>query len=83
MNSRTMKLVLVAASAATFIGSPAFANTAHKRAPATEAYAMASDTNASPKGVYTVIGWDGRVAGADPDRNIRFQLMRDAFANEN
>jgi hypothetical protein len=33
--------------------------------------------------VYSVFGWDDRVAGANPDRNIRFQLMRDAFASEN
>jgi hypothetical protein len=69
-----MKLVLVAVGAATVIANPAFAQ---KRASATEAYAMAS------KGAHTVVGWDGRVVGADPDRNIRFQLMRDAFANEN
>ena len=79
MISRTLKLALVFASAMTFIANPAFANTAHKRASATEAYAMATD--ASPKVV--VVGWDGRVAGYDPDLNIRFQLMRDAFANEN
>jgi hypothetical protein len=34
-------------------------------------------------GVFTVVGWDGRVAGSHPDHNICFQLMRDAFANEN
>ncbi len=83
MISRTMKLALVAAGAATLIANPAFARTAYKRTLATEAFAMAFDAYASPKGVYSVIGWDGRVAGADPDRNIRFQLMRDAFANEN
>ncbi len=82
MNSRTIKLVLVAAGAATIVANPAVARTANKPA-ATQAYAMASDANASPKGVYSVIGWDGRVVGADPDLNIRFQLMRDAFANEN
>ena len=79
MISHTLKLTVIVASAMTVIAYPAFANTAHKRASATEAYAMVTD--ASPK--VMVVGWDGRNAGYDPDLNIRFQLMRDAFANEN
>jgi hypothetical protein len=74
MNLRIMKLMLVAVGAATVFANPAFAK---KHTLATETYAMASE------GAYTVIGWDGRIVGADPDRKIRFQLMRDAFANEN
>ena len=83
MLSHTMKLTFVVAGAAILIANPAFARTAQKRVQATEAFASVSEMPGSPGGVYTVIGWDGRVAGADPDRNIRFQLMRDAFANEN
>jgi len=73
------------AAATVLIANPAFAGSTHKRAAATEAYASVSETYPSPvlRNVYTVVGWDGRIAGADPDRNIRFQLMRDAFANEN
>lgn len=48
-----------------------------RRAGAARQFASAARATAS------VIGWDGRVVGADPDLNIRFQLMRDAFANEN
>jgi hypothetical protein len=80
MLSRTMKLALIVTGTVTLIANPAFARTAQKQVLATEAFASVSDM---PGGVYTVVGWDGRVAGADPDRNIRFQLMRDAFANEN
>ena len=50
---------------------------------ANEAFASVAEMPGSPSGVYMVVGWDGRVVGADPDRNIRFQLMRDAFANVN
>lgn len=85
MVSRKIKLTFMVAAAAVLIANPAFAGSAHKRVSATEAYASVSETHPStePRNVYTVVGWDGRVAGADPDRNIRFQLMRDAFANEN
>jgi hypothetical protein len=30
----------------------------------------------------TVFRPDGKIVGADPDVNIRFQLLRDEFANE-
>jgi hypothetical protein len=30
-----------------------------------------------------VYRWDGKIAGKDPDANVRFQLLRDSFANEN
>jgi hypothetical protein len=30
----------------------------------------------------TVFRPDGKIVGADPDLNIRFQLLRDEFANE-
>jgi len=83
MLSHTMKLALVAVGSATLIANPASARTAPKHVLATEAFASVSEMPGSLGGVYTVVGWDGRVVGADPDRNIRFQLMRDAFANEN
>jgi hypothetical protein len=83
MLSRTMKLALIAIGTVTLIANPAFARTAQKRVVANEAFASVSEMPGSLGGVYVVVGWDGRVAGADPDRNIRFQLMRDAFANEN
>jgi hypothetical protein len=83
MRSHTMKLALIAVGTATLIANPAFARTAPRHALASEAFASVSETPGSPNGVYMVVGWDGRVVGADPDRNIRFQLMRDAFANEN
>jgi hypothetical protein len=78
-----MKLALVAVGFATLIANSAFARTSPKHVLATEAFASVSEMPGSLGGVYTVVGWDGRVVGADPDRNIRFQLMRDAFANEN
>ncbi len=85
MVSRRIKLTFMAAVAVALIANPAFAGSAQKRASATEAYASVSESypTSEARNVYTVVGWDGRVAGADPDRNIRFQLMRDAFANEN
>ena len=47
-------------------------------APAPEAYSFI-DQN----GAQSVVRWDGHVVGADPDESIRFQLMRDGFADEN
>jgi len=69
---RSMTLILGTVAVMTIFATPASASKAM------EAYTMAQS-----KGVHTVVGWDGRVLGADPDRNIRFQLMRDGFANEN
>ncbi len=83
MFSFKMKLAFVVVGAASLIAGPALARITPKRVLATEAFASVSDMRGTPGGVYTVVGWDGRIAGADPDRNIRFQLMRDAFANEN
>jgi len=83
MLSHTMKLALVAVGSATLIANQASARTAPKHVSATEAFASVSEMPGSLGGVYTVVAWDGRIVGADPDRNIRFQLMRDALANEN
>jgi hypothetical protein len=83
MLSRAMKLALIAVGSATLIANPAFARTTPKNVSANEAFASVSQMPGSPGGVYMVVGWDGGVVGTDPDRNIRFQLMRDAFANEN
>ena len=70
---RSVKVALAVAVAMAAIANPAFA----QKKKALEAYASAS------QGQNIVVGWDGRVVGTDPDKNIRFQLMRDAFANEN
>jgi hypothetical protein len=83
MLSRAMRLALIVVGCATLIANPAFAGTAPKKVSANNAFASVSQMPGSPGGVYMVLGWDGRVVGTEPDRNIRFQLMRDAFANEN
>ena len=82
MSLRTMKLAVLVAGAATMIANPVFARTVNKHALAAEAFAYAYDMPSSYR-VVTVVGWDGRTVGADPDRSIRFQLMRDAFASDN
>jgi hypothetical protein len=83
MLSRAMRLALIVVGCATLIANPAFARTAPKKVSANNVFASVSQMPGSPGGVYMVLGWDGRVVGIEPDRNIRFQLMRDAFANEN
>ena len=50
---------------------------------ATPALAGQAQTKDPTKDPNTVVRWDGKIAGKDPDANIRFQLLRDAFANEN
>ncbi len=72
MTSTKIRLLLVAAGAAALITTPALAATTHKGR-ALQAYASQSQ----PDAANTVIGWDGRVLGTDPDPNIRLQLMRD------
>ena len=87
MISRKVNLLSIVVGAAAMIATPALASTAHKRAPlATEAYASADKAygaNAQASSGNTVVRWDGRMMGGDPDANVRFQLMLDAFANEN
>lgn len=72
MTSTKMRLILVAAGAAALITTPALAASMHK-GKALQAYA----SQTQPDAANTVIGWDGRVLGTDPDPNIRLQLMRD------
>jgi hypothetical protein len=67
------KLLSAAVGVAILIATPAFATTVHK---GKASHAYASQTQ-QPHDANTVFGWDGRVLGADPDPNIRFQLMRD------
>jgi len=74
MSSRVKLLSAVAA--VVLVATPAFAGKTHKST-ALDAYASAD------YGPTSVVRWDGKYAGQDPDQNIRFQLMRDAFANEN
>ena len=64
MRSHTMKFALVAIGSATLIANPAFARTTPKQVSATEAFASVSEMPGSLGGVYTVVGWDGRVVGA-------------------
>ncbi len=76
-----MKLLSAAVSVAALIATPALASKAHKRkvsGPNAHASQIqrAYDVNA-------VYGWDGRYRGADPDPNIRFQLMRDQNLGRN
>ena len=66
------KLVSVAVAMAALIATPALAAPTHK-GKAAHAYAA----QPQPNGATTVVGWDGRALGTDPDPNIRFQLMRD------
>ena len=71
MIARKIKLLLATVGAAALIASPALARTLHNAAaPADQAYAQAYGAN-------TVVGSDGKVIGADPDANIRFQLQRE------
>jgi len=67
MLSREIKLLFVAA-AASLLATPTLAGPAQNDAP------FASDI---------VVRNDGKVLGADPDVRIRFQLFRDAYADEN
>ena len=71
MLSRSMKLALIAVGAVTLIANPAFARTVQKRMLATETFASVSERPGSFSSLHMVVGWDGRVVGADPDRNIR------------
>lgn len=69
----------LATVAAALTASPGFAATRHVRvAPAytaDQAYAAAPGYANSP-----VVIVDGQVVGADPDPNVRLQLMKDAAA---
>jgi hypothetical protein len=44
---------------------------------------LASVSQDTPTFGNTVFRPDGKIVGTDPDINVRFQLMRDSFANEN
>jgi hypothetical protein len=71
MISRKIKLLSIAVGAAALVATPALASTVHQKAASAEqAYAQAYGAN-------TVVGSDGKVIGADPDANIRFQLLRE------
>jgi hypothetical protein len=45
-------------------------------------FATPSLARVAPTSSDTVFRPDGKIVGADPDLNIRFQLLRDEFANE-
>ena len=79
MMSRAITLLSVSVVMSALIATSTLAHTLQNGAPsAAEAY-----TSIDPYGAYSVTRWDGKVVGADPDVNVRFQLMRDGFANEN
>jgi hypothetical protein len=67
MISRKMKLLSIAVGAAALVATPALASTVHQKAAST----------AQAYGANTVVESDGKVIGADPDANIRFQLLRE------
>ena len=79
MTPRAMTVLSASFLLSTVIVTPSFASMQLNRAaPGTEAYSFI-DQN----GAQQVIRWDGHVVGADPDANVRFQLMRDGYADEN
>ncbi len=67
----------LATIAATVVASPSFAATRHVRGTGgytpNESYAAAPGYNGSPAVVV-----NGKVVGADPDANVRLELMKDA-----
>jgi len=80
MIARRLKLLAVATGAAVLIVTPCLAGPYDRTA------ATSSGLYASDQGAYDanpVARWDGKIVGADPDVNVRFQLMRDGFADEN
>ncbi|HYC18942.1 MAG TPA: hypothetical protein VEC94_17180 [Pseudolabrys sp.] len=68
----SMRLLFAAVGAAAVIATPALATSSHK---GKASHAYASQTQ--PDATNSIIGWDGRPLGTDPDPNIRFQIMRD------
>jgi hypothetical protein len=81
MTSEKIKLLAATVGVAALVATPVFAATIHKGKASHSDAASNADAYASqaqrPYGGNTVYGWDGRVLGADPDPNIRFQLLRD------
>lgn len=68
---------LVLASVATvLVASPSFAATHHVRA--TGSYTANDAYAAAPGYGSPVVVVDGQVIGADPDPNVRLQLMKDS-----
>ena len=65
-----MKKLMTVLALATLAGSPAFAKSHKMAAPASD------ETHAAAAGPNVVVD-DGQVVGADPDPNIRFQILRD------
>ena len=79
MTTRVMPLLSASVVIPALIATPTLARTLLNRAqPAPEAYSFIDQNDAQ-----AVVRWDGHVVGADPDVNVRFQLMRDGYANEN
>jgi hypothetical protein len=76
--------LILATVAATLVASPSFAATRHVRA--TESYVANDSYAAAPGYGYAsspVVIVDGQMVGADPDLNVRLQLMKDsAISNE-
>ena len=70
--------LVLATIATTLVASPSFAATRHHARAATvanESYAAAPAYGYAGSQVVVV---DGRVVGADPDANVRLQLLKDA-----
>lgn len=73
MISRNMTFISAIVGAAALLVTPAYAAKESKKKGAAPK-AHVSQTQRPRDGIYA---WDGRYLGADPDPNIRFQLMRD------
>ena len=79
MTTRAMIVISASIATSALFVTPTLARTLVNRVePAPEAYSFIDQS-----GAQAVVRWDGHVVGADPDENVRFQLMRDGFANEN
>ncbi len=73
--SRNLKLLLAAGAAVAVIAAPAFA--------APPDHAVRQDVRDQVSNSTLVFRNDGKFLGKDPDVNVRFELMRDGYADEN
>jgi hypothetical protein len=80
MISARTTLLSIAIGVAALIATPAMAGPGGSVAtPASESYTM----DAAAYAANPVARWDGKIVGRDPDVNVRYELRRDGFADEN